>query len=111
MSLIPYLFVAAFGFLLARRGQTYEVRPQERNRDLTFAGIAAVYTIFMIIAGGLKFVLLSAVLYAPGTLLYFWARREQGKQMFTPIEWLIFAAAVIGCAVGIYGLATGGITI
>jgi arginine:ornithine antiporter/lysine permease len=111
MSLIPYLFVAAFGFLLARRGQTYEVRPQERKRDLTIAGIAAAYTIFMIMAGGLKFVLLSAVLYAPGTLLYFWARREQGKQLFTPIEWLIFAIAVIGCVVGIYGLLTGNITI
>jgi arginine:ornithine antiporter/lysine permease len=111
MSLIPYFFVAAFGFLLARRGQTYDLRPQERSRDLIIAGIAALYTIFMIVAGGMKFVLLSALLYAPGTILYFWARREQGKPMFTSIEWLIFAIAVIGCLVGIYGLATGGITI
>lgn len=111
MSLIPYLFVAAFGVLLAHRRQTYEVRPQERNRDLIIAAIAAVYTIIMIISGGLKFVLLSAVLYAPGTLLYFWARREQGKQLFTPVEWVIFAIAVIGCLIGIYGLVTGTITI
>ena len=97
MSLIPYLFVAAFGFLLARSGQTYEVKPEERNRDLIIAGIAAVYTIFMIVAGGMKFVLLSAVLYVPGTILYFWARREQGKQIFnTSVDWLIFAVAVIG---------------
>jgi arginine:ornithine antiporter/lysine permease len=31
--------------------------------------------------------------------------------MFTPIEWIIFIAAAIGCAVGIHGLATGYITI
>jgi arginine:ornithine antiporter / lysine permease len=111
MSLIPYLFVAAFGVLLARTGRSYEVRPEERNRDLIIAAIAAAYTIFMIIAGGMKFVLLSAVLYAPGTLLYVWTRREQGKPLFSPVEWLIFAIAVIGCVVGIYGLATGSITI
>lgn len=112
MSLIPYLFVAAFGFLLAKRRQTYDVRPAERNRDLTIASIAAIYTIFMIVAGGMKFVLLSALLYAPGTVLYFWARREQNKQIFnTAVDWVIFAAAVIGCVVAIIALATGYLTI
>ncbi|WP_431323277.1 basic amino acid/polyamine antiporter [Rhizobium sp. YTU87027] len=112
MSLIPYLFVAAFGFLLAKRRLTYDLRPEERNRDLTIASIAAIYTIFMIVAGGMKFVLLSALLYAPGTILYFWARREQGKQIFnTAADWVIFAAAVIGCIVAIIALATGYLTI
>ena len=60
---------------------------------------------------GLKFLLLSAVLYAPGTALYVWARREQGKPLFAAIELLIFAIAAVGCAVGIYGLVTGNITI
>ena len=52
-----------------------------------------VYTLFMFFAAGLKFVLLSAVLFAPGTILYFWARREQNKSVFTPVEWVIFIAA------------------
>ena len=111
MSLIPYLLVAAYGLKIARRGETYEIRPGERRRDLIFAVIAAIYTIFMIIAGGMKFLLLSCVLYGPGTALYFWARKEQGKSLFTPSEWIIFAAAALGCVVGIYGLATGSITI
>jgi arginine:ornithine antiporter/lysine permease len=111
MSLIPYLFVAAYGFLIARRGTTYEVRGEERNRDLIIAGVAMLYTAFMILSGGLKFLLLSAVLYAPGTILYFWARREQNERVFTPIEWIIFAIAVVGAVVGVYSLATGSITI
>ena len=111
MALIPYLFVAAFGFQLARRGETYKTRPKERPRDLAIAGIAAAYTAFMIYAGGLKFVLLSAVLYAPGTVLYLWARREQGRQVFTPIDWIIFLAAAVACAMGIYGLVSGYITV
>jgi arginine:ornithine antiporter/lysine permease len=111
MALIPYFLVAAYGVLIAKRGETYEVRPGERNRDLIIAGIAALYTAFMLYAGGMKFVLLAAILYAPGTLLYLWARREQNKQIFTGIEWGIFALAAIGAVIGIYGLATGSITI
>ncbi|WP_431274876.1 basic amino acid/polyamine antiporter [Variovorax ureilyticus] len=111
MSLIPYLFVAAYGVLLSKRGESYQVRPQERGRDLFIAAAAALYTIFMIYAGGLKFILLAAILYAPGTVLYIWARRERGKQVFTPIDWVILIVVVIGAVVGLYGLATGAITI
>jgi arginine:ornithine antiporter / lysine permease len=111
MALIPYFLVAAYGFQITNRGETYETRPQERTRDLIFAGIAALYTAFMIYAGGMKFVLLSAVLYAPGTLLYLWARRERHRQVFTAPEWVILSLAAIGAAIGIYGLASGNITI
>ena len=111
MALIPFLLVAAYGLLMARRGETYETRPQERTRDLIFAGIAVIYTLFLIYAAGMKFLLLSAILYGPGTVLYIWAKREQNKPIFTAVEWVIFAVALIGAAVGIHGLATGYITI
>ena len=111
MSLIPYLLVAGYGLLIARRGETYDMRAQERKRDFWIAGIATVYTAFIIFAGGMKFLLLSAILYAPGTVLYFWARREQDGQFFTPVEWLVFIVAVVGAIVGIHGLVTGYITI
>ena len=102
------MLVAAFGTQIARRGDTYEaIRPEERRRDLVFASVATTYTIFMILAGGLKFLLLSAVLYAPGTMLYVWARREQNKRVFAAVEWLIFAAVVVCFVIGVYGLAMG----
>lgn len=111
MALIPFLLVAGFGGLLAKGGVGYEASPSDRRRDLIFAGIATLYTLFLIYAAGMKFLLLSAILYAPGTLLYIWARREQGKPLFTPIEWIVFLVASIGAAVGIHGLVTGYITI
>jgi arginine:ornithine antiporter/lysine permease len=111
MSLIPYLLVAAYGFQLARKGETYETTTRERTRDLILAGLAILYTVFMIFAGGMKFLLLSALLYGPGTVLYVWARREQGKQIFSGMEWLILAVVLVGAAVGVYGLITGTITI
>jgi arginine:ornithine antiporter / lysine permease len=111
MTLIPYVLVAGYGLKLAQRGETYEVRPEERSRQRIIAAIATLYTLFMIIAGGLKFVLLSCILFAPGTLLYFMARREQNLRVFTPPEWVLFVAVLAGAVVGLYALATGAITI
>lgn len=111
MTLIPFLLVAGYGLLLTRRGETYQTRPEERTRDMIFASLAVIYTLFLIYAAGMKFLVLSAILYGPGTILYFWTRWEQNKAPFTTVEWVIFAAAVTGCVVGIHGLATGYITI
>ena len=111
MTLIPYLLVAAFGFKVSKRGESYETQPEGRQRDLTMAAIAVVYTAFMIYAGGMKFLLLSAVLYGPGTVLYIWARREQSQTVFKPMDWAIFVIAVIGALYGVYALATGVIKI
>jgi len=111
VGLIPYLFVAAYGFMISKRGETYELRPEERRRDLVIAGVAAVYTFFMIFAGGLKFLVLSAILYAPGTFLYIWSRKEQNQAVFRPLDRIIFGLVIAGAIAGIYGLATGYFTI
>jgi arginine:ornithine antiporter / lysine permease len=111
MALIPFFLVSLYGFLVAKRGETYQTRPEERTRDLIIAGIAVIYTAFLIYAAGMKFLMLSAILYGPGTVLYFWTRREQNEKMFTLIEWLIFLVAAVLCIVGIHGLVTGYITI
>lgn len=111
MSLIPFLLVAGYGLQLTRRGEAYAARPGERRRDRTFSAIATVYTLFLVYAGGLAFVLLSAILYAPGTVLYLWARRERQERVFGAAEWVIFAVALAAAVVGAHGLATGWIAV
>jgi arginine:ornithine antiporter / lysine permease len=111
MALIPYFLVSAYALKLAWTGETYGGPAEPRRAHLVRAGLAVVYTAFLVYAGGLKFVLLSALIYAPGTALYVWARKEQGKRVFRPTEWLLFALAVLACLVGIIGLATGYIII
>jgi arginine:ornithine antiporter / lysine permease len=111
-TLIPYFLVAAYGFMIAKRGETYQVRPEERQRDLVLGGIAVAYTLFMLWAGGLKYILLAAILFAPGTVMYFIARREQGKPVFDKTsDWVIFGVIVAAAIYGVYGLATGAISI
>ena len=109
MALIPFLLVAGYALKVTRRGETYaELRPGERNRDLVVAIVATVYTAFLLWAGGMKFIVLSAILYAPGSLLYLLARREQGKPAFAKAsDKVILGLAVVGAVVGIYWIATG----
>ena len=109
-TLLPYLLVAGYGVLLARSGAGYETTPNERGRDQIFAWIAVVYTLFMFVAAGLKYVLLVAVLYVPSTILYFWARREQNARLFTSVELIIFVVTLIAGLIGFVGLVTGVIT-
>ena len=111
MILVPYLWSAAYGFLLAVRAETYENALAERKKDLIIGGIALIYAIWLIYAGGLKYLLLSALLYAPGAILFAKAKRESGQPVFTNIEKVIFAAVVIGALAAAYGLYDGFLTL
>ncbi|AKA37498.1 basic amino acid/polyamine antiporter [Yersinia ruckeri] len=111
LVLIPYLLVAAYGLKLAWRGETYEMDKTDHKKDLIIAGIATLYALLMVYAGGLKYVLLSAVIYGPGTLLFILAKREQHMPVFTVIEKMLFAVAIVAAAGAIYGLVIGYISL
>ena len=103
MTPIPYFFVAAYGLKLAYLGETYHA--SER------APVATIYAAAMIYAGGPKFLLLSAILYAPRRLLFFLAKRERKETVFKPLEAAMFAALAIAACAGVYALAAGAISI
>jgi arginine:ornithine antiporter / lysine permease len=111
LSLIPYLLAAAYALKLGASGETYDVRPQERTKQLFVAGLATFYTVFLVFAAGLDFLLLSFIIYAPGTVLFVMSRREQNRRAFSPAELAICVIAVAGFISGIAALATGAITI
>jgi len=111
MILVPYLWSAAYAFLLALRSETYEQALAERKKDLIIGGIALLYALWLLYAGGVKYLLLSALLYAPGAILFAKAKREVGQPVFTNVEKLIFAAVVIGALVAAFGLYDGFLTL
>jgi arginine:ornithine antiporter / lysine permease len=111
MTLLPYFLVAAYGLKLAWTGETYAAGDRRRGIDWTRGAIATLYTAGMLYAGGAKFLLLSALLYAPGTILFVLARREQDASVFARLEWALFAIVVSAAALGLYGLAVGAIAI
>lgn len=104
MILIPYFLVAAYGLKIAWTGDAYGAR-ESRSGDLVRAGLATVYAAGLIYAGGLKFLLLSAIVYALGTPLFIAARRGQGKRPFTPLEMAFFGLLIGGACAAVYALA------
>lgn len=111
MILMPYFFATAYAVKLAISGEGYEGQAGQKNRDLVIAIIATIYSVWLLYAAGAKYLLLSALLYAPGAIVYYLARRENNKQVFTNVEKIIFALAVIGAIVAAIGLATGKLTL
>jgi arginine:ornithine antiporter / lysine permease len=63
----------------------------------------------MIYAGGLKFLLLCSILYAPGTLLFF--SQNANARRRPSAEANMFAAITIAACAGVYALAVGAISI
>jgi arginine:ornithine antiporter/lysine permease len=111
LSLIPFILAAGYALKLAAIGRTYAEMPQGRGRELVVGALATVYTIFLLFAAGPKFILVSLIVYAPATVLFVMARREQGKKLFSPAELVILVGSVAGAIVGIVALATGAISI
>ncbi|NMY16653.1 arginine-ornithine antiporter [Pseudomonas sp. WS 5019] len=107
MILVPYFWSSAYAVLLAVRGETYENAAGERNKDLLIAGISTLYALWLVYAAGVQYLLLSALLYAPGAILFAKAKRELGQPIFTGVEKLIFVAVLIGAAIAAYGLYDG----
>ena len=108
LSRMPYLFVAGFALKLALSGETYALHNKRmRVRDAAIACVAIVYLFVVLWAGGTKYILLSALVYAPGSVLYVMARREQGvlrlpvrEMVLIAVVWLTAAAAVVSLSLG-----------
>jgi arginine:ornithine antiporter/lysine permease len=108
MILIPYLFSAAYGLKLAWTGEGASPEPGgQTRRAVAIAALAAVYCLWLLYAAGLKYLLLSALLYAPGAAIYLLAKRQRAQRAFTAAEMLILAALLVLAATSAYLLASG----
>jgi arginine:ornithine antiporter / lysine permease len=110
LILLPYLWSAAYQVLLAARGETY-AGGRGRTRDLVVGSLALVYAVWLVYAGGLEYLLIAALFYLVGTVVYVWARRESHAEVFSPIEKV--AAGVVGTVsvLAVVMLATGNLSV
>jgi arginine:ornithine antiporter/lysine permease len=96
--LVPYTFSGAYAAKLAITGESYGLG-ENRTGPMLAGLVATIYGLWLVYAAGPAYLFMCAVLYAPGILIYAWARRETGQSLFKPIEGILAAALV---AVGIY---------
>ncbi|GAA4891961.1 amino acid permease [Stackebrandtia albiflava] len=104
LTLIPFLLAAAFAVKAA-------TGPGAARTHTVVAVLATGYTLFLLFAAGLKYLLVSFIVYAPASILFVMARREQGRRLFSPGEAVILGVSVLGAVTGVVALATGWIRI
>jgi arginine:ornithine antiporter/lysine permease len=108
MAIIPYLLVAGYAFKLARTGETYTHDDRRaRTRELLVAVLAVLFSLFLLYVGGMRYLLLSSIIYAPGIVLYVIAKRERQEQVLGRGERAACAFLVAAAVVAVAGLATG----
>ncbi len=105
MILVPYLFSAIYGFVVARRGDGASTL--QKPSHMPIAGLAAIYCLWLLYAAGFKYLLLSALLYAPGAIVYLIAKKQRAERPFTSRELAILAGLLALGLVAAYMLATG----
>lgn len=93
--------LAAYAFKLALTRETHAEKPEGWSRELVVGALATVYTAFLLFAAGPRFMLVSFIMYAPASILFVMARREQGRRLFSPAELVILAVSVVGAVVGV----------
>lgn len=103
LVLVPYLLSAGLSLKLAW--------PDRRTAAgwLVLAVAAIGYSCFLMWAGGAKYLLLTCVVYAPGTILHAWARRGDGG-LSSRERWAAGVVALLG-GVAVLALVTGRITL
>jgi arginine:ornithine antiporter/lysine permease len=111
MILIPYLFSAVYAIRVAIAGENYAAGDPARGRDMLIGALATVYCCWLLYAAGPKYLLLSALLYAPGVVLYGWAKREQRARLFRPFEAALLVALVVLAAIAAWLLSSGALSL
>jgi arginine:ornithine antiporter/lysine permease len=94
----PYVLSGAYALKLAVTGEGYGPKGNGRSRDLVVGAIATLYGLWLVYAAGLSYLLMCAILFAPGILIHMKASSERGEKSFTGPEWLI-AAGILALAV------------
>ena len=102
----PYVLSGAYALKLALTGDGYG--PAEpRTKDILIGGLATLYGLWLVYAAGLEFLLMCAVLFAPGILVYLKARRETGERAFSGLELAIAVFIVLLAVLAAWLMLTG----
>lgn len=107
LTLIPFFLAALFALKLVFTRDGFADGARPTAWDWLLAVLATAYTVFLLFAAGLQFLLLSFIVYAPASILFAMTRREQGRRLFTSRELVILVISLLGAVAGIVALATG----
>jgi arginine:ornithine antiporter/lysine permease len=105
----PYLLSGGYALLLALKGEGYH-SDSGRTKDMVIGALATLYGAWLVYAAGLSYLLMCAVLFAPGILVYIQARRERGESPFAGYELVLAILIALLAIVAAYLMWTGAIS-
>ncbi len=97
MILIPYVLSALFLFKESRSKVGGERFGKLKTKAIITGFSAAIYGFWLIYAAGLKYILLSTILYSIGIIVYriAWKEKKTSEPMFKPYEKIIAIVLVV----------------
>ena len=98
---------SSYGLKLAWTGEGDSTRNHTASRAIGYTALAVIYCLWLLYAAGLKYLLLSALLYAPGAAVYLLAKKQRAQRPFTGREWVILAGLLLLAGVSAVMLSTG----
>lgn len=104
MSMPCYLLCTAFLWKCATQKQSWQ-RITYRRPFALFVGIAATcFSVFLVISGGLTYLMLACAVYALGIPLLLVAKKEQGRAVFSSFSLPEKTALICICIAGVCGV-------
>ena len=107
--LVPYIFSGAFAAKLALTGESYR-EGEQRAGPLAAGLLATLYGAWLVYAAGPANLFMCAILYAPGVAFFIWARREDNKRVFHPVEAILAIALIATAIFAVYEMWTGAVS-
>lgn len=110
MILIPYVLSAMFLFKQARSNDpAAHFSGTLKTKAIITGAMATIYGFWLVYAAGLKYILLSSILYAIGILVYkkAWKENKSDEPLFKPFEKAI-AVIIVILAIGSLGMMLSG---
>lgn len=109
MIMVPYLLSALYYAKITFKKESFELaKPGELLGQRIIGVLGSVYGLWLIYAGGLKYLLITAILYAPGILIYIKGKKEKNEKLFNNKIDIIIACAIVALAIiSVVCIATG----
>jgi arginine:ornithine antiporter/lysine permease len=106
----PYVLSGAYSLRLAMKGETYTRGDRARNKDMIIGLLATAYGIWLVYAAGLSFLLMTAILFVPGILVFAVGRRQAGGPLFGLGDALIAVVIVVLAVLAVWLIVQGTIS-
>ncbi len=99
MIMVPYLLSAAYYLKISIKGECFGLNSGVSLTSARIFGmIGTIYGIWMLYSGGLDYLLITTVLYAPGIIVFALGKREKGLPIFANRGELILALVIVALA-------------